>query len=73
LLPAVTRDGLHFEKLNDGLRHGQPERHIVPPFLIPTIVLQDKRLAYADRGLTAQCLVQVCDQVFSAFQANREP
>jgi hypothetical protein len=43
---------LCFEKLNGGLRHGQPARHIDTSLLIPTILLHNKRLANDDRAVT---------------------
>src|SRR5882757_5142554 len=45
LLLPVAPHNLGFEKLNGGLRHGQPARHIHPSLLIPTILLHNNRLA----------------------------
>jgi hypothetical protein len=51
LLLPVASHKLGFEKLNGGLRHGQPARHIHPSLLIPTILLHNNRLANGDRPL----------------------
>jgi hypothetical protein len=46
---------LGFEKLNGGLRHGQPARHIHPSLLIPTILLHNNRLANDDHAPEIHC------------------